>query len=361
MHVQHLISNPDTAQLAYFGVISAGLCLSWSILRTEKRSVLHFMGATIGYAFLAIAAALMFAVDGFQFLTFVDWGLFAGGLLGCLMGAWFSGRRFKVLRAFYALSACALLLIAVDAFLVEPHALQVREVTLKSSKLRKPLVIGIVSDIQTDHVSDYERQVFTKLMAAHPDLVLLPGDFVQAMSPARSKEIKALNNLFRDVQLGGPSGAYAVRGNVDDNAWPEIFSGLPVHAFTTSDSVVARDDVRVYGLSFDDSFDDHLKLSAPSDKFSIVFGHGPDFSLGDVHADLLVAGHTHGGQVQVPFMGPPLTFTRVPNTWAAGGVFDVRPGTRLILTRGAGMERFNAPRMRFFCRPEIVIAHVLPE
>jgi uncharacterized protein len=111
-------------------------------------------------------------------------------------------------------------------------------------------------------------------------------------------------------------------------------------------------------LSVADSFAPNLSVS-PSDRFQIMLGHCPNFALGDVRADLLVAGHTHGGQVRLPGLGPIITLSRVPRGWAAG-VADIGQGRTLIVSRGIGMERGPAPRLRFLCRPELVFVELLP-
>lgn len=88
---------------------------------------------------------------------------------------------------------------------------------------------------------------------------------------------------------------------------------------------------------------------------NIVLGHRPDFALGRGSPGLLVAGHTHGGQVQLPFWGPLVTLSGVPRTWAAGGLFAIAGQRRLLLTRGTGLEHADhAPPLRFNCRPEVV-------
>jgi hypothetical protein len=95
------------------------------------------------------------------------------------------------------------------------------------------------------------------------------------------------------------------------------------------------------------------------DQFHIIVGHCPNFALGDVKADLLVAGHCHGGQVRLPGIGPLLTLSRVPRSWAAG-VTRLADGKTLIVSRGVGMERGAAPRLRFLCRPELVFIDIVP-
>ncbi len=72
----------------------------------------------------------------------------------------------------------------------------------------------------------------------------------------------------------------------------------------------------------------------------------------DSRIDLLVSGHTHGGQVSVPFFGPPITLSSVPRDVAAGGLHVV-DGRRIYVSRGVGLERGTAPRIRFRVPPEV--------
>jgi uncharacterized protein len=91
-----------------------------------------------------------------------------------------------------------------------------------------------------------------------------------------------------------------------------------------------------------------------------VLGHCPQFAMGNVEADLLLAGHTHGGQVRLPWIGPLTTGCAVPRSWAAG-LTELPGGRKLIVSRGTGMERGCAPRIRFLCRPELVVIDLVPE
>ena len=116
--------------------------------------------------------------------------------------------------------------------------------------------------------------------------------------------------------------------------------------------------VLLTGLSWRDSVDPSFKVRG-GDKYHIVLGHSPNFSLGEIDGDLLLAGHTHGGQVQVPGIGPLLTLSVVPRSWASG-LTEIEPGKYLLVSRGIGMERDYAPRMRFFCRPELIVLRLHP-
>ena len=170
------------------------------------------------------------------------------------------------------------------------------------------------------------------------------------------EQIEKFRTIIKESGLKAPMGNYAVRGNVELNGWPAIFQGLPVSA---NDDRTRYDlgSMIVTGLSFHDSFNPELHI--PSEKkFHIIVGHGPDFALARPDADLLVAGHCHGGQVQLPGIGPLVTLSRVPKKWAAGKT--ELPAGSLLVSRGIGMERRYAPRLRFLCRPELMFITLVP-
>ena len=100
------------------------------------------------------------------------------------------------------------------------------------------------------------------------------------------------------------------------------------------------------------------RLAAPGgDDLRVLLAHKPDWALRlpeGGRIDLVVAGHTHGGQVRLPFVGPLITLTRVPREMAGGGLFTLC-GSPLYVSRGVGCERGDAPRVRFNCPPEVTL------
>jgi hypothetical protein len=252
-----------------------------------------------------------------------------------------------------------LILVGVDAFFIEPVWLQVSTVEVRSPRLKQPLRVALLADIQTDDVGQWEQSVFETMMAAKPDLIVIAGDTLQVSAAQWEEQQRAFVHAWRSAGVSAPLGVIAVQGNTDAAAWDTLYAQLGVHANsrTTRHSMGA---ISVTALSERESFDDHLTLSRPNRSFHLVLGHSPDFALGAVDADLLLAGHTHGGQIQLPFVGPLLTFARVPRSWASG-VTALPDGGTLVVSRGIGMERSDAPRIRFLCRPELVILDLLPE
>ena len=316
-------------------------------------------GAMLALAVLAMALQPDDPYFGPRFMLFgcLAWGIFLHGPL--LLGAsaflhWRELRRASLVAAALALGLVG---IAVDAFWIEPRALEVTHLELESEKLEAPLRLAVVADIQTDRTGDYEREALRAVAVQEPDLVLFAGDYFQVEEPRYREEARALNRILHEVGLAPRFGIHAVRGNVDRDGWETIFDGLDATFYPPQGSQVVGG-IRVTGLSLADSFDPLLVVPRVAE-FHVVLGHSPDFALGDVKADLLLAGHTHGGQVRLPWIGPPLTLSRIPRAWAAGRT-ELSSGATLVVSRGVGLERGHAPRMRFNCRPEIVVIDLVP-
>jgi predicted MPP superfamily phosphohydrolase len=217
-----------------------------------------------------------------------------------------------------------------------------------------------LADLQTDHVGRYERKALLHARALQPDLVVFDGDYVQVGDPAeRARQVGQLNALLREVGLKPRLGAFAVQGDVEwgYDDWPILFAGTGVHALPKT-GVLDLGELELAGLTLHDS---RVGCVLPlKKKFRVVFGHAPDFALRPPSGDLLLAGHTHGGQIQMPFFGPLITLSQVPRAWAGGGLVDLGAGRHLIVSRGIGRERGPAPQLRFNCRPEIVVIDLIP-
>jgi predicted MPP superfamily phosphohydrolase len=89
----------------------------------------------------------------------------------------------------------------------------------------------------------------------------------------------------------------------------------------------------------------------PAEDPRIVLNHNPDtvFDIAGHGADLILSGHTHGGQVDLPIFGPPLL--PVTNRQYYSGLYQVDERTRLSVSNGLGY----LIRVRFNARPEIVV------
>jgi predicted MPP superfamily phosphohydrolase len=339
-------------------LVLGGLSILW---RLGKRRT-HTLALGFAISILAFSVALILGYPGstFGIIHLAAWVCFFH-IPAYLVGSGFIFRsQSPQIAIAHLVLAGIILLIGFDAFVLEPHWLEVTRLSIHSNKISDPIRVVVVADIQTDRAGAYEERVMRTALEQNPDLLLFAGDYIQLPwnSDSYDKGVSRLNVILKGFDLELPLGTYAVAGNVDKTGtWSSVFHDLPVVVIDDTASLDLGMMV-LTGLRLGDSYNTHLLVSQ-RDKFHIVMGHSPNFSLGDVEADLLLAGHTHGGQVQLPFAGPLFTLSSVSRDWASG-LTEVSPGKTLIVSRGVGMERMDAPRMRFLCRPEILVIDLIP-
>ena len=274
----------------------------------------------------------------------------------------------RVLRAAaLAVAALAVLAVNVQAYFIEPRRLEVRHHAVGTGRGRPALRILHISDIQTPSIGSHEEEALVGGLRHAPDLIVLTGDYVQDAMGRRTEAQAAadLRALIRRIGFSAPLGVFATEGDVGP-ACAEVFAGTHVRCLTdTSDRVVLRDGrtLGITGLSRGRGRERDPKVlgrilhAAPAADHRIVISHSPDFVAAmPFRVDLALAGHTHGGQVVIPFFGPPKTAIRLPRRYA-GGLNDYR-GTPLHVSRGVGMEREFAIPVRFLCPPEVCILDV---
>lgn len=263
------------------------------------------------------------------------------------------------------LASLLLVPIGVDATFIEPFRLvtESTEVPIaRERELTAPLSIAVLSDIQTIEVTDHERDAVARAMAAKPDLILLTGDLQQVGFDHQDEIIPQLRELL--APLHAPLGAWYCEGNTESSFDARrLLQGTPVKVLENDVVSLAHAGARVTLGSVDLMFASpraldalhRMENAAGSADVRILFAHRPDVVYGlvaNTRVDLVVSGHTHGGQVQLPFLGPPITLSNVPREVAAGGLHDME-GRRVYVSRGIGWEHGHAPRVRFLCPPEV--------
>ncbi len=127
---------------------------------------------------------------------------------------------------------------------------------------------------------------------------------------------------------------------------PVDLDGLPVELLGLDDAHIERHDLRI------------APRQAP-DRFGFAVMHSPDSApeTAALGYDLLVAGHTHGGQVCLPGIGALITNCSLPTRLVSG---LIRMGTAIAyVSPGLGTSKY-AP-FRFFCRPEATLLELHPE
>lgn len=269
-----------------------------------------------------------------------------------------------------ALLGIALAPIGFVATFVEPYRLvtETAEIVVPRERaLSRPLVIGVLSDIQCVAVTDREREAVARVMQARPDLVLLPGDLQQIGFDRRDEIAPQLRELL--APLDAPFGVYYVEGDTEDCAQARyLLAGTRARVLEDEIVRVERDGVRLVlgGITLNAKTSRaaevvaDLQRTGDEGELRLLLAHRPDVVLALeplTRIDLVVAGHTHGGQVQLPLVGPPFVLSHVPRSVGAGGFHDL-DGRRIYVSRGIGWEHGHAPRVRFLCPPEVSLLSI---
>lgn len=228
--------------------------------------------------------------------------------------------------------------------------------------LRERLRIAFLTDLHHgQHVRTASVRAWVDAaLAQAPDLILLGGDLVDNHQGSEPDE-----ELFAQLsRLRAPLGVLAVAGNHDHARYrnmeryriPLQEAGIEV---LVNRSVSVRDDLRVAGL--DDYRNGRPDLAATLQdrqpaSATLLLSHNPDV-LPEVPLDvgLTLAGHTHGGQVRLPGVGPLYTSSRYGDRFLAGWVAGPARG---YVSRGLGVSSIP---VRINCPAELTILDLMPD
>jgi uncharacterized protein len=269
-----------------------------------------------------------------------------------------AGRRIPRRKRWYRRVVLGLAVIGLAcmsyARWVEPNWLQVTHVEIVTPKVPSgtfPIRIVQISDVHSEARPRLEARLPEVVADLKPDLIVFTGD--AANGPAG---VLVFNRLMKELSAIAPT--YAVAGNWDVNAsWRgELFKGTGTGALIgKSEKVTVRGvDVWLAGAPFDQPESVKPMLNTiPRGAITVLLFHTPDLveSLDPGRVDLYCAGHTHGGQVALPFYGALITFSKFGKKYESG-LFHVGD-TLLYVNRGLGMEGGPVPRVRFCARPEV--------
>ena len=255
-------------------------------------------------------------------------------------------------------------LIGLWAFEIEPRLLVVREQRVTLARWPQDVRVAVLSDLHVGSTGvpiAQLRRIVERTNSEHPDLIVLLGDYVIG-GPRGSPESVRRNFVQPEAiaaelkNLHAPLGVFAVLGNHD---WWVDGEGTTRALASTNITVLENQAVHITGGHFwlggiadlwTRNPDVAGTLRQVSDSEPVVLiTHNPDI-FPDVPArvSLTIAGHTHGGQVRLPFYGRPI---RTSQFGYDAGLFE-QNGHDLFVTTGIGTSIMD---VRFGVPPEIVI------
>jgi predicted MPP superfamily phosphohydrolase len=249
---------------------------------------------------------------------------------------------------------------------IEPNLLDIN-----NQQMQHPFIPRSFDGIKIVQFSDthlgfqYNLNQFEKLVKKinnlKPDLIFFTGDLID--EPNKYPEINQLVPILQ--QLKAPLGQYCIFGNHDHGGYgSDIYRNIMETAnFTVllneSKPIKLKNGSKIYLIGIDDAMlgQPDLKLAlnqVPNNMFKLLLSHAPDLAETAVQYQIhwQLSGHSHGGQVKIPFVGALVTppFARVYTE----GLYTIGESSPLTLYVNRGIGTTRLP-FRFMARPELTI------
>lgn len=256
------------------------------------------------------------------------------------------------------------LALGIYASCIEPFRLKTVSWTIDSPKWPSPheLRIAVLTDphvIRPWMTPSHLAKIVEQTNQLKPDIIVLLGDYVGTHPFGLQVDPDA--GLAPLKALSAPCGVFAVLGNHDlhgAKGWPQalVKTGIPV--LQNQAAALTCHDQRLWMAGLEDLFrqksDIQKALAQVTDQNPVIMlMHEPDsFAQMPQSVVLSLAGHTHGGQVQLPFWGPVAGV--IPSQYGNRYVYGhiVEEGKDMVVSSGLGMTGLP---LRFLTVPEIAL------
>lgn len=252
------------------------------------------------------------------------------------------------------------------ARLIEPQRLEVTNISDTSSSMNEPITVAIFAD--THFGFDYNLEDFQKVIdqvnANPPDILIFAGDLIDNLNEYTGSTWEISNKLS---EMNANLGKYAVFGNHDygGGAEWEYESIMNAGGFTVlKNEIVTFKKYNFRLIGIDDLLigygDASVANKADANMYNLVICHEPDVmdAILDSNTDYMVAGHTHGGQISIPFY----TNRYMPSYGEkyVKGEYEIgnKNNTILYVNRGLGTTKIPA---RFGAVPELTYLTIDPQ
>jgi uncharacterized protein len=252
--------------------------------------------------------------------------------------------------------------MGVYAFLIEPRWLQVTRTRVKIKGLNSHLDglrVGLLTDLHAGEGTslNHIRRACRLLMRERPDVVAITGDLIADDADTFSPVLEIL------AEVRAPFGVFAVPGNHDHivgiDLWRRQIRRTPhIRDLTNASEMLTIREARLCIAGVDDFARGSPRLShlpPPHERdATILLAHNPDQAehlcgAGD-RVDLVLSGHTHGGQVRAPGIGAIVNPAEHDDIYEDG--LHRRPRVQVYVSRGVGTVHWP---VRFHARPEVAI------
>lgn len=245
---------------------------------------------------------------------------------------------------------------------IEPAMLQIHKEVITANKITPTFNNFKIVQFSDTHIGfhytlEQFKELVEKINALQPDLIVFTGDLVD-----KPDEYNWGSNLTQALQaLKAGYGKFWIYGNHDHGGYGteiihKVMQQADFNLLKNDNAIIEKDKDRIVLAGIDDvmlgkpNLNETLKDVNP-DLFTILLAHEPDYAdtVVDFPVDVQLSGHSHGGQVRLPFIGHLYTPAFAVKYIQGKYTFNNEKLT-LYVNRGIGTTRLP---YRFLCKPEI--------
>lgn len=282
-------------------------------------------------------------------------------------------RALKIIKRIFQFIVILILIFALlagYAFYIEPDRMVVRQFSLegRDKNLTHKLRIVQLSDIQVSRNYTPEKldDLVTKVNKLSPDFIVFTGDLFDNFANYGAGQQQEVGSLLG--KLKSTYGKYAIWGNRDYGGGAqrhyENVMGAGGFTILTNESTVinVENEKKIFIGGVDDALlgtpdvDVITKAMEETYDYRLILLHEPDLSdkLSDSMADLILAGHSHGGQVLLPFN---LSMKTAMAEKYVKGFYTINEESNMQLYVNTGIGTSHLP-VRFLVPPQIAVFDV---
>ncbi|WP_068672535.1 metallophosphoesterase [Oceanobacillus sp. Castelsardo] len=247
---------------------------------------------------------------------------------------------------------------------LEPRMIKFQHEVIHSKKIPPSFQNFKIAQFSDTHIGFHYTinqlsELIDKINAIQPDVIVFTGDLVD--NPYEFDEYSSLQEKLK--LLEAPYGKFWIYGNHDHGGYgteiiKKVMKKSDFHLLQNSHSVIEKEFDRFILVGIDDVMLGKPNLSVALDQvnhelFTILLAHEPDYAdtASEYPIDVQLSGHSHGGQVRLPWIGDLYT-PDYAEKYVQGKYLLNRDAFTLYVNSGIGTTRLP---YRFLCKPEIHI------